>query len=243
MRYRAWVEYDGSAYFGFQRQRDDQPTIQGELEAALTRLSGLPIGVLGAGRTDTGVHALGQVIAFDLVWRHGEQALLRAMNANLPPDIAIQQVEVAAADFHPRYDAKRRAYEYIIFNSPIRTALHRQRVWQVRYPLQLEPMNEAAAYLVGEHDFATFGQPPVGENSVRHVYQAQWRPQGKELIFTIEANAFLYRMVRSLVGTLVEVGQGKRSVAQFQAALHAASRQLAGTTAPAHGLYLLSVTY
>lgn len=243
MRYRAWVEYDGSAYFGFQRQRNDQPTIQGELEAALRQLSGQTIRVLGAGRTDTGVHAWGQVIGFDLVWRHGEETLLRAMNAHLPPDIAIQQVEVAAADFHPRYDAKRRAYEYVIFNSPIRSALHRLRVWQVRFPLQLEPMNEAAACLFGEHDFATFGQPPVGENSVRHVYQAQWQQQGNELVFTIEANAFLYRMVRSVVGTLVEVGQGKRTVAQFQVALHAANRQLAGTTAPAHGLYLLSVTY
>ena len=120
MRYRARVEYDGTAYFGFQRQWDDQPTIQGELEAALERLCGNKVAVLGAGRTDSGVHAWGQVIAFDLEWRHGEAVLLRAINAHLPPDIALQSVEVAAATFHPRYAAQQRTYEYVILNSPNR---------------------------------------------------------------------------------------------------------------------------
>ena len=109
MRYRAQIEYDGTAYFGFQRQRDDQPTIQGELEQAINRLSGTEVTVLGAGRTDSGVHAWGQVVAFDLEWRHGEEALLRAMNAHLPPDIAVQSLAIAAATFHPRYAAWRRA--------------------------------------------------------------------------------------------------------------------------------------
>ena len=209
MRYRAQVEYDGTAYFGFQRQREEQPTIQGELEKAISRLSGQKVTVLGAGRTDSGVHAWGQVIAFDLEWRHDEDALLRAMNAHLPPDIAIQTVVVAAASFHPRYDARRRAYEYVIYNAPVRSAHRRQRAWQVSWPLDVERMNDAAAVLIGSHDFATFGQPPAGENTVRHVYRAEWQRQDTELIFFIEANAFLYRMVRSLVGTLVEVGNGK----------------------------------
>lgn len=243
MRYRAQVEYDGTAYFGFQRQREEQPTIQGELEKAISRLSGQRVTVLGAGRTDSGVHAWGQVIAFDLEWRHDEDALLRAMNAHLPPDIAIQTVVVAAASFHPRYDARRRAYEYVIYNAPVRSAHRRQRAWQVSWPLDVERMNDAAAVLIGSHDFATFGQPPEGENTVRHVYRAEWQRQDTELIFFIEANAFLYRMVRSLVGTLVEVGNGKFSVAQFQAAFQATDRSQAGTTAPAQGLFLKSVTY
>ena len=243
LRYRAQIEYDGTAYFGFQRQRDDQPTIQSELEKAISRLSETKVTVHGAGRTDSGVHAWGQVVAFDLEWRHGEEVLLRAVNAHLPPDIAVQSLAVAAATFHPRYAALRRAYEYVIYNAPIRSALRRQRAWQVNWPLAIERMNDAAALLLGTHDFATFGQPPEGENTVRHVYQAQWRGRDAELIFTIEANAFLYRMVRSLVGTLVEVGSGKLSVTQFQDALQAQDRAQAGTTAPAHGLFLLSVTY
>ena len=243
MRYRARVEYDGTAYFGFQRQRDDQPTIQGKLETALERLCGHKVTVLGAGRTDSGVHAWGQMIAFDLEWRHGEETLLRAINAHLPPDIALQSVEVAAATFHPRYAAQQRTYEYVILNGPYRSALRRQRAWQVNWPLDMERMNDAAAWLIGTHDFATFGQPPKGDNTIRHVYQAQWQQREDELIFTISANAFLYRMVRSLVGTLVEVGSGKWSVTQFQEALQQAQRNEAGTTAPAHGLFLLSVTY
>lgn len=243
MRYRAQIEYDGTAYFGFQRQRDDQPTIQGELETALGRLSGEKVTVLGAGRTDSGVHAWGQVVAFNLEWRHGEDALLRALNAHLPPDIAVQNIVVAAADFHPRYATRRRAYEYIVFNAPIRSALRRQKVWQVSWPLDVERMNIAAAMLIGTHNFATFGQPPEGENCTRHVYQAEWQRQRDELIFTIEANAFLYRMVRSIVGTLVEVGSGKWTTEQFAQAFQATDRSQAGTTAPAHGLFLLSVTY
>ncbi len=243
MRYRARVEYDGTTYFGFQRQRDDQPTIQGELEAALERLCGNKVAVLGAGRTDSGVHAWGQVIAFDLEWRHGEAVLLRAINAHLPPDIVLQSVEVAAATFHPRYAAQQRTYEYVILNSPNRSALRRERAWQVNWPLDVERMNDAAALLIGSHDFATFGQPPKGDNTIRHVYQAEWHRREDELIFTISANAFLYRMVRSLVGTLVEVGSGKQSVAQFREVLQRAKRDQAGTTAPAHGLFLLSVIY
>jgi tRNA pseudouridine38-40 synthase len=243
LRYRARVEYDGTAYFGFQRQRDDQPTIQGKLETALERLCGQKATVLGAGRTDSGVHAWGQVIAFDLEWRHDEDTLLRAMNAHLPPDIALQSVEVAAATFHPRYAAQQRTYEYVILNGPYRSALRRQRAWQVNWPLDRERMDDAAALLIGTHDFATFGQPPKGDNTIRHVYQAQWQQREDELIFTISANAFLYRMVRSLVGTLVEVGSGKWSVTQFQEAFQRAQRNEAGTTAPAHGLFLLSVTY
>lgn len=242
-RYRALVEYDGTAYFGFQRQRDEQPTIQGELEAALGAIAGEMVMVLGAGRTDSGVHARGQVVSFLLAWGHGPEALQRALNANLPPDIAVLAVDEVALGFHPRYDARRRAYEYVIYNAPCRSPLRRFQSWHVRRPLDLDRLNEAAGSLVGKHDFATFGQPPQGQNSERELFQAFWRQENELLIFYIEANAFLYRMVRSLVGSMKDVGAGNWSVAEFRAALEAADRGRAGMTAPPQGLCLVSVIY
>lgn len=244
-RFRATVAYDGSAYLGYQRQRDEQATVQGELEKALGRIGKKPVPVLGAGRTDSGVHATGQVIAFDLVWPHGRVALQKAMNANLPDDIAVRGVEIANPRFHPRFDARSRAYEYYIevCRDEVRRPLSRARQWQVMRPLDLAAMNEAAALLLGEYDFATFGQPPQGTNTVRTVSTAVWRREGDSLIFSIAANAFLYRMVRSIVGSLKLVGDGKWTVTQFLDAFEAQDRARAATTAPAHGLYLVSVMY
>jgi tRNA pseudouridine38-40 synthase len=243
-RYRALVEYDGSAYHGFQRQLPDQPTIQGELERALTYLAGKPVTVIGSGRTDSGVHALGQVVVFSLSWRHGAGALLRALNANLPRDIAILQVTAVAADFHPRYDAHSRTYHYRILNRPVRSPTERRRSWHVSRPLNLEAMEQAAQVLVGEHDFATFGSPPQGDNSVRRVFHVHWRrDDAVRFVFEITATAYLYRMVRGIVGTLKLVGEGFRSVDDFVAAFQARDRNLCGNVAPAHGLYLISVTY
>lgn len=244
-RYCATVEYDGSDYLGYQRQLPNQPTIQGELEAALGRIVKQPVPVIGAGRTDSGVHATGQVVAFDLAWRHGCEPLLKAMNANLPSAIAVQKVVEVAPRFHPRFDARRRAYRYIIQDcsqSP-RRPLTRLRHWQVHTPLDLDAMIAAAAHLVGEHDFATFGQPPQGSNTVREVFVAHWQRDGDLLHFSIEANAFLYRMVRSIVGTLKAVGDQSWTIDEFVAAFMACERGRAATTAPAHGLYLESVTY
>lgn len=244
-RFRAIVAYDGSAYVGYQRQRDDQATVQGELEKALARMARQPVNVLGAGRTDSGVHATGQVIAFDLAWPHGRVALQKAMNANLPSDIAIRDVQRVDARFHPRFDARRRAYDYYIEEclDGVRRPLSRGRQWQIMTPLDMAAMNVAASYLVGTHDFATFGQPPQGTNTVRTIHTAVWRRDGDSLIFSISADAFLYRMVRSIVGSLKLVGDGKWSVAQFKNAFEAQDRAQAATTAPAHGLYLVSVMY
>jgi tRNA pseudouridine38-40 synthase len=242
-RYRATVEYDGAGYFGFQRQAMEQPTIQSELERALEVIVDHPVPVIGAGRTDSGVHARGQVISFDLAWAHGVEALQRAVNANLPPAIALLEVSEAAADFHPRFDARRRSYVYYIYNAPVRSPLRHMRCWHLSQALQLAPMNEAAAFLVGEHDFATFGQAPQGENTVRIVFRAQWERQGPLLLFTIEGNAFLQRMVRSIVGSLRLVGDGRWTVADFVAAFHAHDRGRAGQTAPPDGLYLTAVSY
>jgi tRNA pseudouridine38-40 synthase len=242
MRYRALVEYDGTVYSGFQRQRAE-PTIQGEIERALERIRRLTIPIVAAGRTDSGVHATGQVIAFDLSWRHGTGRLLKAINANLPEDIVVHDVKAANADFHPRFDALSRTYTYYIYNQTIRSPIRRQHSWHVARPLDLDLLNEVASSLVGEHDFATFGQAPQGNNTKRCVIQARWQREKQLLILRIEADAFLYRMVRSLVGSMKVVGEGTWTVVDFSDAFLARDRGEAAKTAPAHGLFLTSVSY
>lgn len=243
-RYRAIIEYDGTNYRGFQWQQDG-PTVQAAVEAALQAISSQQIRITGAGRTDAGVHALGQVISFDLDWpeKHGLEALQRALNAHLPDDIVVLQLTKAATGFHPRFDARWRTYHYLIYNAPVRRPLYRQRYWHVAQPLDVAVMNKAAATLVGTHDFATFGRPPQGESTVREVQRAIWQREEARLRFEITANAFLYRMVRSLVGSLVSVGAGKWTVAQFIEAFQACERSRSATAAPAHGLYLVSIDY
>lgn len=244
-RYRALLAYDGTAYHGFQRQAGDTPTIQGALEAALARISGRAVTVHAAGRTDAGVHASGQVIAFDLDWRHEAQALLRALNAHLPTDIALQSIAPAAADFHPRFSALGRRYVYELYARRTRQPLWDRWRWQLPFALDVAAMQQAAALLVGEHDFATFGQPPQGENTVRQVTESTLRviEAGDVLAYSVSGNAFLQHMVRSIVGTLVEVGRGALTVEGFEAAFMAADRGRAGPTAPAHGLTLVEVRY
>jgi len=260
MRVRAVVAYDGTDYSGFQRQTN-APTVQAALEAALAQITQETITILAAGRTDAGVHAIGQVIAFDTVWRHDLDDLRRALNAVLPADIAVRGTVEAAPDFHPRYDARSRRYRYTLYNTPLRSPLARRHSLHVAYPLDVATMRQAARTLVGEHDFAAFGQPPQGQVTVRRVLAAEWggeRPfsygwdvggrdvraqSGTWLNFDIEANAFLYHMVRSVVGTLLLVGQGKMTVEEFKAVLESCDRGQAGPTAPAHGLCLVEVKY
>lgn len=244
MRYRATLAYDGTRFHGFQRQANARPTVQGEVEGALGRISGQTIRVLGAGRTDAGVHARGQVIAFDLSWRHPKEALRDALNACLPADIAVLDVREAAPGFHPRYDALSRSYMYRVRVAPVRDPLERLLVWHLIRPLDLEPMQAAAACLLGEHDFSAFGTPPQGESPVRCIGAARWEegPDGL-FTFTITANAFLYRMVRTIVGTLVLVGRGQMTDKAFEGILAARRRSQAGTPAPAQGLTLVSVQY
>ena len=245
MRVRAIVAYDGTEYSGFQRQ-ENAVTVQEALEAALAQVSNVDrsaVTILTAGRTDAGVHASGQVIAFDTAWRHGLNDLHRALNAVLPVDIAILSVEETTASFHPRYDARSRRYRYSIYNSSIRYPLERRYRLHVAAPLNVEAMQRAARLLIGEHDFATFGQPPQGDNTVRCVLEAEWGGESPRLHFDIEANAFLYRMVRSIVGTLLQVGRGEWDVESFEAALAACDRSQAGPTAPPQGLCLVKVSY
>jgi tRNA pseudouridine38-40 synthase len=241
-RFKALLAYDGTTYFGFQRQLR-APTIQSEVEDVLSAIAREPIHITGAGRTDSGVHATGQVISFNLSWRHGVAQLQRAINVNLPQTIVVRDVQIVDDNFHPRFDAKRRTYEYTIYNAEIRNPLQRLTSWHISKPLDWVRMNQAATCLIGTHDFATFGRPPQGDVTVRHVFRADWRQQGHFLTFTIEANAYLYRMVRSIVGTLKAVGDGSLNVEQFTEAFALADRQFAGTTAPAHGLVLSAVDY
>ena len=214
------VAYDGTDYGGFQRQAN-APTVQAALERALDQVAQAEIGILAAGRTDAGVHAAGQVVAFDVGWRHGLDDLWRALNAVLPADVAVQSLQEAAPDFHPRYAARSRRYRYSIYNAAVRWPQARRYSLHVISPLDVGAMQEAAQALVGERDFATFGQPPQGENTVRRVIGAGWGGEPPWLTFDIEGNAFLYRMVRSIVGTLLQVGRGAMSLEAFQQALAA----------------------
>jgi tRNA pseudouridine38-40 synthase len=246
-RYRARLAYDGTAYLGFQRQGGNTPTVQRAVEGAIGAVTGFErVTVIAAGRTDTGVHAVGQVIAFDVDWDHADEALLRAVNANLPDDIALQDIRQQVG-FHPRFDALSRRYRYHVVQSARPQPLLRNLAWEVRHRLDLEPMQAAAEMLVGRRDFAAFGTPPQGSNTIREVIVSRWdgqaQPYGVLLVYTIEANAFLYRMVRRIVGTLVEVGRGALSLEEFAELIRRADLSLVKITAPPRGLILERVRY
>lgn len=244
-RYQAILEYDGTDFLGFQRQAQGR-TVQSELEAALGRIGWAGKAVWGAGRTDSGVHASGQVIAFDFDWSHGDDDLLRALNANLPPDVAVKALAVAAPDFHPRFRARGRRYRYSIYNGPVRSPLAARYAWHVWPPrLNVESMSAASRALVGRHDFAAFGTDPEGgDSTLRTVSRAEWShaPEGW-LHFEIQADAFLYRMVRSVVGALKKVGAGDLTVAEFEAILNSRDRSRCPPLAPPQGLCLREVLY
>ena len=205
--------------------------------------------ITGAGRTDTGVHATGQVIAFDVTWKHSSDDLLNAINAVLPDDIALQELaalgEVVAGErgFHPRFDAASRVYRYTVYPAAQRDPLLRQRAWHVRAPLDVTAMQGAAALLVGEHDFGAFGQPPQGDNTVRVVMRSEWTREGALLRYRIEANAFLQHMVRRVVGMLVAVGRGAMTVGEFEAIFQNGQIAPGVPLAPPQGLVLEQVKY
>ncbi|MBN1579297.1 MAG: tRNA pseudouridine(38-40) synthase TruA [Anaerolineae bacterium] len=239
---RATVAYDGTDFHGFQVQVG-QRTVQGELERALATITQTETRVIGAGRTDSGVHALGQVVAFHTEWQHPIDALQRGWNALLAQDVTILSLNWAQEGFHPRFSAKSRVYRYTIWNHPIRNPLLRRTAFWVSQPLDVEAMKKAAQLLVGEHDFATFGQPPQGTSTIRRVIRTAWTGEENTLYFDIEANAFLYRMVRGIVGTLLQVGKNDLSVKAFADRFAAADRSQAGPTAPASGLCLMAACY
>jgi len=243
-RFRGILEYDGTEFHGFQRQAG-QRTVQAELEAALGRISGggrKPVSA--AGRTDSGVHATGQVVAFDLEWRHGDEKLLRALNAQLPADASLRALERAENGFNPRRAARWRRYEYRIHNAPVRSPLQARLSWHVWPGLDMEAMRAGARHLLGEHDFATFGSAPDKRgHTVRIVREVKWNTEGRLLVFAIEANAFLYHMARSIVGTLRVVGSGEWKAEMMAEVLAAGDRGRCGTLAPPQGLTLVEVKY
>lgn len=243
-RYRGILAYDGTRFQGFQRQAAGKLTIQGELERAIEAVTAQQVTIMGAGRTDAGVHATGQVIAFDCAWRHEANDLLRAINAKLPPDIALKTLDEAAADFHPRHDAISRRYEYRFYAAEVREPIWDRFRWHIGPFVDLSAMQAAADLLPGSHDFATFGQPTQGSVTIRHLYEARLHTEGESAYrLCIEANAFLKHMVRSIMGTLVQVGRGHWTVEQFAGAFRAANRSEAAATAPPHGLVLVRVRY
>ena len=238
------VEYDGSAYHGWQRQKSD-PTIQGEIEKALAIIGGSPVAVTGSGRTDAGVHALGQCAHFTWKKPLPPQDLQRALNALLPDDIVIAHCHRVPDAFHARYDARGKAYRYRILNRPTAAAIGRQYLWHIRKPLWVPAMTQALDSLVGTHDFKAFeGAGSPRAHTERTIFSAGIREEKDGVMAVdVEGSGFLRFMVRNIVGTLVEVGLGKRSVAQFKDLLVSRDRSLAGATAPARGLCLMRVDY
>lgn len=239
---RFLIEYDGTRYSGWQRQAED-PTIQGALEDALRSILREEVSVIGAGRTDAGVHAAGQVANCRTASSMDPGQVLRGVNALLPDDIVVLRSEEVRESFHARFDAVARRYTYSVALAP--TALDRHRVWHVRYRLDLPLMAEAAGIILGTHDFTSFCKADSevsGHNcSVRN---AVWEEAGRgRLMFTITADRFLHGMVRALVGTMIDVGRGYSSVDDFRDALLRRHRNAAGPAAPPSGLVLEEVFY
>jgi len=233
------IEYDGSDFHGWQTQPELR-TVQGELELSLQKILNQDVKLIGSGRTDVGVHALRQLANFESGL--DQETILKALSSVLPRDIVIKRVEEVSPGFNARFSAKSRVYRYRIFLG--RTALLRRYMWEVPYSLSVERMSQAAALICGEHDFSSFCVvQSAKENSLCRVDSALWRHAENELEFTIEADRFLHSMVRILVGTLVEVGRGYFSVADFMSIMRAKDRRKAGPTAPACGLCLVEVKY
>lgn len=248
------LEYDGSRFFGFQRQTD-KPTIQAALEKALSQLFNRPMKIsAAAGRTDSGVHAKAQIVNFKypltpppLKKQHAGLSLekiQKGLNAFLPKEIAVKRIEEAPRNFHARYDACWKTYEYRILNSKIRSPLLNGRACQYPYRLDLARMKKAARLLVGRHNFKTFqAKGSSVKDSIRKIRRLKIERQGNLICFVIEADGFLYHMVRNIVGTLLEVGRGSQNLEDFKTCFKKKDRNLAGPTVPAHGLILVRVEY
>lgn len=235
------IEYDGTNFYGWQIQPKLR-TVQGEIQEKLETILGHKVNLMGAGRTDVGVHALGQVANFKTTSELDKNSIINGLNGLLPDDIVIKKTEEVDLNFNSRYNAKSRLYNYRIHLG--RTAILRNCVWEVLYSLNLENIFEVTKKIEGKHDFSSFCvAESTKDNNVCHVFSANWKKSGDELIFKIEADRFLHTMIRSLVGTFIEVGRGYFSVSDFVNIMEAKDRKKAGPTAPACGLYLVKVEY
>ena len=245
-RYKATISYDGTLFAGFQRQPHAR-SVQEEIEKTLTRLNqGTPVTVHGAGRTDSGVHALGQVIHFDLPQARDEEKLRFALDTQTPEDIDFIRVEQVEDDFHSRYKKHSKTYEFIVDYGRPKNPMMRHYATHYPYPLSLAPMQEAAMDLVGIHDFTGFTASGTSvENKVRTITQASVSIDEKTgfYIFTFSGNGFLYKQVRNMVGTMLKIGNGRMPVSQVKTVLESRDRNLAGPTAAGNGLYLKEIRY
>lgn len=238
------IEYDGTHYHGWQRQPNG-PSIQQTIETALETMTRQKIALIGSGRTDAGVHSLGQSANFKCETRLEPEEIQRGLNSLLPRDIVIRQCRTVHPGFHARYDVRHKSYRYWILNQHLPSAIGRQYSWWIRTPLDIPAMQRAADLIVGEHDFKAFEATgsPRGHTR-RRVMQARWERQTRgRITFDITADGFLRYMVRNIVGTLVSVGLHKITPERFQEVLNTMDRTQAGATAPAHGLFLMEVIY
>ncbi len=242
-RYRLEIEYDGEGFFGWQKQAQRR-TVQGVLETAMAELTGEVAPVVGAGRTDAGVHALGQVAHVDITWRRSARELQQALNAHLPADVAIVAATEAAVDFHARYSATARRYEYWIWNSPVRPVLKRRVYWHVAAPLDDEAMACGARQYIGEHDFGAFGRPlTAGGSTIRRVIDCSVGRADQRCVVRVTGNAFLRQQVRRMVGLLVDAGRGRVAPDVVATCLRREATAPRPRLAPAHGLVLVAVDY
>jgi len=242
--FKITIEYDGSSYHGWQRQTSDR-TIQGEIEKALMTMTGEKVALIGSGRTDAGVHAFGQVSNFYCDTALSPGNFQKGLNSLLPEDIVITACKQVPEKFHARYDVKSKTYHYRILNRNLPAAIFRQYAWHIRKRLDLDAMVGSLRYIIGTHDFKAFeGTGSPRANTIRSVIHADLvKMDDGYLVFKIEGNGFLRFMVRNIVGTLVDVGIGKNTHRDFNRILISKDRNLAGITAPAHGLFLMQVKY
>lgn len=242
-RYKFTISYNGTAFSGFQRQGETR-TVQSELESALRKLGWEEESIIGAGRTDSGVHAAGQVVSAGMEWHHGEEQLRNALNALLPPDLAVLKAEKVSADFHARYDALSRTYCYHIYFSPVRLPLRDEFSWRIWPGIEIEKLNLISRHFIGVHDFRAFGSPPRKDHStVREIITNRWEKQSDDaLCFVIEANAFLYHMVRRIVFLQTAFARGSVTEEEIIRAVKDGIDAKPGL-APARGLQLRQVRY
>ncbi len=242
-RLKCIVAYDGTDFSGFQVQ-PDQITVQGEIEAALSRITGQPVQISGSGRTDAGVHARGQVFHFDTDSTIPVEKWRFILNNQLPDSIIIQSVEEVESQFHSRFDVRAKEYRYCIDNGTVPDLFRHRYAEHIRYPLDVQRMQEAASHLIGEHDFTSFCSAKTHvEDKVRTIFDLRIERENNLIWIICQGNGFLYNMVRIIAGTLIEVGQGKRDPDEIPAILAACDRERAGLTAPAKGLTMWEVFY